>query len=61
MTGRPFGRTRAAIGLAAAAMLVPPWLLLRPESPAARRLAQRFHQIVAGGFGLAPRIVGTPG
>lgn len=61
MSPRPFGRTRAAIGLASAAMLVPPWLLLSPKSGPARRLERRFHRTIASGFGLRPEVSGTPG
>lgn len=60
MTYRPFGRTRAAVGLARAAMLVPPWLMLPPESRLAKRLESRFYTLIGDGFGLRPAVHGTP-
>ncbi len=61
MSWRPFGRTRAAFGLAQAAMLVPPWLLMNPKILPAKALERRFHRSIAAGFGLQPQVFGTPG
>ena len=61
MSHRFFGRSRAALGLASAAMLVPPWLLMPPASPPAKALERRFHRTIAAGFGLRPQVLGTPG
>ena len=61
MSHRPFGRSRAALGLASAAMLVPPWLLMSPKSVPAKALERRFHRTIAAGFGLRPQVFGTPG
>ncbi len=58
---RPLGRTRAALGIAGAAMLVPPWLLMSPKSLPAKALERRFHRTIAAGFGLHPQVFGTPG
>lgn len=60
MSRRQFGRTKAALGLAGAALLAPPWLLLPPRSASAKRLERRFHRLIAGGFGLKPRVHGAP-
>jgi 1-acyl-sn-glycerol-3-phosphate acyltransferase len=51
---------KAALGLAGALSLAPPWLLLRPESRAAKALERRFHQLISRGFGLTPRVSGAP-
>lgn len=60
MNHRTFGRTRAAVGLARAALLVPPWLVLPPGSRPAKRLENRFYRLIAAGFGLEPIVHGTP-
>jgi 1-acyl-sn-glycerol-3-phosphate acyltransferase len=57
---RRFGHVKAALGLAGALSLAPPWLLLRPESRAAKALERRFHQLISHGFGLTPRVIGAP-
>ncbi|MBB4632343.1 lysophospholipid acyltransferase family protein [Sphingosinicella soli] len=61
MNHRPFGRARAALGLAGAAVLVPPWLLMHPASSPAKALERGFHRAIAAGFGLRPQVRGTPG
>jgi 1-acyl-sn-glycerol-3-phosphate acyltransferase len=60
MSARRFGRTKAVAGLAAAAALVPPWLLIDPRSAGAKALEQRFHRWIAAGFGLRPVVSGRP-
>ncbi len=61
MSRRPLGLGKATIALAAAATLVPPWLLLDPRGARAKAFERRFHRWIARGFGLEPQISGTPG